>query len=364
MLKLSLLEIITIVTAFQLTMLGFVLLAKKQQQSNLILSFYMFSNALLLIWFLFSILNMFQMFQMPNVSAFYYLLGPLIFLYVKLLCNKGFRLESGQWVHGFVFLVMLFYSVLKLMLIGDIRYPQWDYYENMLSQSILHAQIGFYVFMSFRTISFYRKEIKNHYSAVEHINLSWLLLIIVAFSAMWLADFSAFLLAIFKLNSESSAYILIVSSISINFIFANFLVYKGLRQPDAFSGLKAPEKYSGSKITTPEIGEFANRLKTFMHEKKPYLNPDLTIKDLSDELGLNYKYLSQVINSRYGQNFYDFINHYRVREAQEIITRNSDAKMTILEILYEVGFNSKSAFNNAFKKNTGKTPSEFKKSIS
>ena len=68
-----------------------------------------------------------------------------------------------------------------------------------------------------------------------------------------------------------------------------------------------------------------------------------------------------MINSKFGQNFYDFVNHYRIEEAKSIMVSNTDDKKTILEILYEVGFNSKSAFNNAFKKNTGKTPSEFKR---
>ena len=144
-------------------------------------------------------------------------------------------------------------------------------------------------------------------------------------------------------------------------LFANYLVYRGLQQADSFSGIKIPEKYSGSKITEEESSKTVNELKDLMQKSKPYLNPDLTIKDLSEHFNMHHKFLSQIINSQFDQNFYDFVNRYRIQEAQEIMLKNTDEKMTILEILYDVGFNSKSAFNNAFKKNTGKTPSEFKK---
>jgi len=62
-----------------------------------------------------------------------------------------------------------------------------------------------------------------------------------------------------------------------------------------------------------------------------------------------------------GQNFYDFINRYRILEAKQLLTNPKDPKITVLEVLYEVGFNSKSSFNTLFKKYTGLTPTEFRK---
>ena len=233
----------------------------------------------------------------------------------------------------------------------------------MITQVLLHVQIILYILGSFISIYNYRKEIKNHFSAVEKINLSWLLMIIIAFTAMWLADFIAFIISVLEISTPALIYALLVISITINFLFANFVVYKGLKQPDAFSGIRTPEKYSGSRLTESESSSMVNRIKNFMQENKPFLNPDLSIKDLSEQLDLHQKYLSQLINSRFGQNFYDFVNHYRVNEAKDIMTMNTDGKKTVLEILYEVGFNSKSAFNKAFKKNTGKTPTDFRRTL-
>ncbi len=360
--SLSFLEIISIITALQLFILGFVLIANRTRSSNRILSWFMFANGFLLVYFLFSLFNIFNS---SHVSIFYYLLGPLLYLYIRSLCEKNFNLKSGYLIHGAVFAILVLYVIIRTLFFSSSISEKWEYLESLFSQIILHLQIAAYVIASFMSIYQYRKEIKNHFSAVEQINLSWLLLILTAFTAMWLADFIAFLVIILNIESANTIYmLLVVISISINFLFANFLVYKGLRQADAFNGINTPEKYSGSKISESESIVIASRLKAYMLEHKPYLNPNLTIRDLSAELNMHHKNLSQVINSQFNQKFYDFVNHYRVCEAKEIMTKNINEKITILEILYEVGFNSKSAFNSAFKKNTGKTPTEFKRLVS
>ncbi len=356
---LSILEIITIIAAFQLMMLGVVLVSKAsiKKQSNRILSLFMFSNSILLIYFLVSILGIYEL---PIIAVFYFLLGPLIYLYVKSMCVKNFSLQPASLLHFALFAGVVIYLVVKAMIVDQATGVKWYYLENLISQIILHIQIALYITASLISIHHYRKEIKNHYSSVEKINLSWLLLIIIAFTAMWLTDLISFIINILIVGSEGVSYYLVMASITINLMFANYLVYRGLHQPDAFSGLLAPGKYSGSKISDEDGSKMVNQLKDIMQNEKPYLNPDLTIKDLSEHFDIHPKFLSQIINSQIGHNFYDFVNYYRIEEAKMIMTNNTDEKMTILEILYEVGFNSKSAFNNAFKKNTGKTPSEYK----
>ena len=86
-------------------------------------------------------------------------------------------------------------------------------------------------------------------------------------------------------------------------------------------------------------------------------------KDLAEELGVSGKALSQIINQGFDQNFYDFINTFRCEEVKTIL-QGPDKKMTIIEAMFQAGFNSKSSFNKEFKKLTGQTPSEFKKSLS
>ena len=98
-----------------------------------------------------------------------------------------------------------------------------------------------------------------------------------------------------------------------------------------------------------------------MNLNKPYQKNDLTLNQLADLLGIHPNHLSQVINEFSHKNFFDFINHYRIEAAKEMLSE-PDQDNTIIEIAYAVGFNTKSTFNAAFKKNTGTTPSVFKRS--
>lgn len=100
-----------------------------------------------------------------------------------------------------------------------------------------------------------------------------------------------------------------------------------------------------------------------MAEEKPFLNSSLTIQDVSREIKIPVRELSLLINHQLGQHFYDFVNAYRIESAMGILKDTTKNKVTILEILYEVGFNSKSSFNTAFKKHTGNTPTYYRKAI-
>ena len=96
-----------------------------------------------------------------------------------------------------------------------------------------------------------------------------------------------------------------------------------------------------------------------MDNQKLYLDEKLTLPKLASELDILPNYLSQVINERYGKNFYDYINTFRVAEFQKIIQDPKKRHYTLLTLALECGFNSKSSFNKYFKKSTGQTPSEY-----
>lgn len=97
-----------------------------------------------------------------------------------------------------------------------------------------------------------------------------------------------------------------------------------------------------------------------MEREKPYLNPNVSLQDVSAQLSIPLRFLSQVINEYYKKNFFDFINQYRIEEAKKLIRNSANANKKMFAILYDSGFNSKSSFNAAFKKNVGMTPSEFR----
>ena len=138
-----------------------------------------------------------------------------------------------------------------------------------------------------------------------------------------------------------------------------------MRQPEIFAGITRNEtaRYPGSNLTPGQIEEYKKQLLALFRAEKPYLDPQLSLADLSEKLSVPARHLSQVINQSFDKSFFDFINSYRIQEAQQILKESGDDKLTVLEVMYEAGFNSKSSFNTAFKKETGKTPTEFRKKI-
>jgi AraC-like DNA-binding protein len=110
-----------------------------------------------------------------------------------------------------------------------------------------------------------------------------------------------------------------------------------------------------------EKEHIVERLLTCMQSDKPYLEPELSLAQLAAQLSLKPRVLSEALNDVRRQNFFDFINRYRIEEAARLLTSPKDEKLTVLEVLYQVGFNSKSSFNTLFKKYMGITPTEFRR---
>jgi AraC-like DNA-binding protein len=148
--------------------------------------------------------------------------------------------------------------------------------------------------------------------------------------------------------------------------FSFWLVFKALLSPKLFRGIDIKLQLSKEMLSKSDGNTIKNeqieQLKSYMKTEEPFLDPSLTVKSLSEKINMPHRELSVLINQELGQHFFDFVNSYRIEKAKSILKDNTNTKLTILEILYEVGFNSKSSFNTAFKKHTGQTPTAFRKS--
>ncbi len=98
-----------------------------------------------------------------------------------------------------------------------------------------------------------------------------------------------------------------------------------------------------------------------MEVQKLYLKHNLNIEEFSKRIDLPIKDVSAVINKHYGTNFFEFMNKYRVEEAKRLLLDKNCADMTVLDILLQAGFNSKSAFHRFFNRLVGVSPTEFRK---
>ena len=103
-----------------------------------------------------------------------------------------------------------------------------------------------------------------------------------------------------------------------------------------------------------------SQLTVYLETEKPFHDSSLTIEIISNALNISKHYITQMLNQKLSKNFYNFINEYRIKEAMEKLSDKIYSKYTVIEIAYEVGFNSKSVFNRFFKEYTCLTPTEYR----
>jgi len=354
----TLIDFLAIITAILLLILSAFLFTYKKGNttSHKILSAFLFANALYIIDFSLAAVSEATGFNISWFNgigtAFGFLFGPLLYLYTKSITQKDYSIKAPSLFHLIIFFFFFLTAALKLNISGNYLF------------SAIYLQTTPYIIACFLLILRYRSAIKNYFSSIGKLNLTWMLYVVGAFLIMWMVDFIDFVLINLELIGYTISIYLVFLSLAINFIFAILIFYKALQHPEILSGLVGTEKhtkYEQSRLTNLEKTEHLQKLNAYFGDQKPYLNPELTITEVAKELNVSVKYLSQVINESLGKNFYDFINSYRVEEAKIQLTRNANSKKTVLEVLYESGFNSKSAFNSAFKKHTGFTPTEYRK---
>jgi AraC-like DNA-binding protein len=200
--------------------------------------------------------------------------------------------------------------------------------------------------------------IKEFYSSIEKIDYSWLNFIFWGFICLWLADISRFILN--QADPYQSEVIETIFFFAFS-VLSSLILYKALTQPEIFVPQGEPLQKKKKNLSEKVDKHYQAQLFNYMEKERPYLNPTLTLFDLSEKTSIPARSLSEVINNSLNQNFYDFVNSFRIKESQRLLSDAATRSKTILEILYEVGFNTKSSFNQAFKKYTGTTPTQFKK---
>jgi AraC-like DNA-binding protein len=368
--KITFIDIILFVLFFQLlSLFPFFLFQKRPgSYSNQIFALFLFSKAMCISSFICFRLQPYSTEYVPHLffigSSFTILWGPILYFYVKSLTHKNFRFKKKDIWHALPFLLHFFYLTFrfhlhtaetKRMLISSNSV--FPYNLSLYIEIFIHVYILIYTIASFRMIMNYRSAIKDTLSSIEKVQLSWLIFVLSGFFVKY--TFDMWYSIGFMVTQKFLLLPLVLSRIAL-FLFLNIMIFKVLRQPQLFCGIedgKNGKRFSLSKAVSKQ---YIAKLSAFMDKSKPYLDPDITLYDLAKQVNIPARSLSEVINCHLGKNFYEFINSYRIKESQKMLTDPSTYQRTVLEILYEVGFNNKSVFNNTFKKSTGMTPSQFR----
>jgi len=312
-----------------------------------------------------------------GIIALLLLHGPFLYLYVSALTSdqKYFQVKNS-W-HFLPFMSFIIYLVIasgfqsysKGISLGHhssgaIGAPVL--FQFFLIMTVLSGPV--YFFLAFRRFRKTQIRIRN-FSSMD-IDLNWLGKLIAIFGIVWTSlIIVAVIHHIFHLFSMEFCTDGLFLSLS---VFIILIGYFGLKQKNIIVGYKEEVEISGaqsrlqhtvSKLEGDEIKKCFHKINSYMEAEEPYLDPDLTMPKLAESLQVPHHHLSQVINEIYGENFFNFINKYRVEEVKDKIKNPEFSNYSLLGIAMESGFNSKSAFNRVFKKFTGTTPSKFQESL-
>lgn len=139
------------------------------------------------------------------------------------------------------------------------------------------------------------------------------------------------------------------------------IVERRTRKKEIMRIFKEDSRYKTSALDTKRVKNLMNQLLEIMDKEKPYMDPEMSVTKLAKTMGIPKEHISQIINQRFYINFNQFLNKYRVEEAKVRLLDPKESQFVVLKIAHDVGFNSKSTFNSAFKRFTGMSPSEYQK---
>ena len=308
-----------------------------------------------------------------SIVPYSYIFGPSIFLYSALLTAQIKAFSKKHLLLYVPFAIIFPVNIILFFLFSTPQLPRGVIYANMIInggglifEAVLYA-------VSLYMIQKYIRRLKEYFSAIDAFKLSLfraslvILILVVLFIFISLNRGG-------HIRHEYKLLDVVAILISLGLVFG--IAFFAMIQPEIFNRVRLMEKdipgdepslypkYEKLRLPVSEEARYVNRLREYMSEKKPYLKEALTLRDLADDLSLSTHHLSMILNIHFKQNFYNFINSYRVEDVKQKLVHPGYKDQNILTIAYETGFNSKSTFNTMFKKFTGKTPKEYRAKIS
>ena len=298
-----------------------------------------------------------EQFGSPFIGSgpFIFLLGPLLFFYFRSIVMPQAVIDRKDLVHLILFIAYLVLIIPHYILGNDSTYSL--YLRRFMGSPwiFLILQFGYYLIKARRLVNLHKANIQEKFSNVDRMDVSWLNIIIWIFTLIFLFITIATPWLIHGLNL-SSYYT--TSAIFFSLVLF-FIAFRGIQQKLPFDTNAAIDVEPNFSVND-NLQPLKEKLLIHMETSKPFLDAELTLIDLAKQLALSRNQLSLVINNGVGDNFYNFINKFRVEEVKELIRNDSDKQYTIIALAQDAGFNSKSSFNSIFKKLTGLTPSQYR----
>ncbi|BDX06146.1 helix-turn-helix domain-containing protein [Planctobacterium marinum] len=298
------------------------------------------------------------------------LLGPALYLYAfatmspekKPARKTYFFALSGPLVVILVMLPFLFgiTSEEKLALADPAtRDPvlwQIAVYTCLTTMLVFVLFTGIYFWLTLRLHTQHRLQLMERYSSIEKRSMDWFKVVLLLWGAAWLMFATEYSLSFFGYKWAGSGIAIPLIEAVILLFFAHYAV----RQPvlsETEKGKASNKANRKPQLQSERMQEIAAALKSVMLHEQLFMEEDLSLKKLSEAISVSENHISETLSQFINTNFFHFVNGYRIEAAKQLL---SESEKQVTQIAFEVGFNSKSTFNTAFKKSTGLTPSAFR----
>ncbi|WP_350284393.1 helix-turn-helix transcriptional regulator [uncultured Croceitalea sp.] len=285
-------------------------------------------------------------------SALVLSIPPLLYLYTKaLFSEKKWKFSTSHFVHFIPSIIGIIVGLNGLVLPPEHRVLL---YVSSIAYGLSSASLVRIKFKNWIIVPYKKRTEYN-----------WIKTLLYLFGLVLLAD--AILFFGFRFFGD---YLMVMETFVLLTVlgYAIFPLSKLLNAKIRRSIFRFPSlwpKYIPTKminLSSTSSSEVVSKLHNYMETHMPYLNPELTLSDVSQAIDVTNRELSEFINGHLGTNFISYVNSYRIKMAKQLLSNPDETELNISEIMYEVGFSSRSSFNTLFKKETGMTPSEYRES--
>ncbi len=308
-------------------------------------------------------------FSLTIVPYFYscalLLKAPLLLLYVRSITEENFQLKRIHLLH-------LIPTAVAITVIAsfdiDLNQMKLDTFgmDALLYQiidglwySLKIIPLAYFIAATM-TVWHYHKMLRQQHSEVNETALWWLYYLTLGFVLAGTWTLALSILAYFYRLPFG------VTDNYINFMLLIALFYYSISHAQNLTTTKEDEEFelpkeSATTVDTKPLETTIGKIMDGVVNQKLYLNQSLNVEQFSTKIGVPYRDVSFAINKAFGTNFFEFINSYRIEESKRYLADEKYKDMTIMDILLESGFNSKSAFQRFFKRLTGISPTEFRR---
>ncbi len=373
-------DVILLITSFLFLFFIINIFLTKQvvMQSKLLLAAFLFANAIIPLDILINYgagVHPLAINEFPNwfyvFEAGYWVQGPLLLWYMRSLVYKNYSLSWSDLLYLLPFMIfelhqLVFYHSLASEFKASLQIKYSFLTESITIFFITLTREGLRVFfgiMCLVELNNYKKSMRNKFSTFNEADFTWINILVWGSLILWvMALFIASIIIItIKFNFIFDVgYVGLAANYLTCLMFASTLISLSCRSA-VFEDIEKLGLITVKSVKNPINQSHVERLEELIAVKKPYMDSSLTLESLATMLAVSPRTLSTLINGHYQSNFYEFINKYRINEAKAMLASEKYRSSSVLDIMYEVGFNSKATFNNFFKKNEGITPSEYKK---